>query len=71
MEGHCLPEFFFKHTLVCLWLIGKRIKVISSNAEYYATAVDIDKNARLIVRDENGDMHTLSSAEVSVREGQI
>ena len=52
-------------------VLGKRIKVISSNAEYYATAVDIDKNARLIVRDENGDMHTLSSAEVSVREGQI
>ena len=52
-------------------VLGKRIRVISSNAEYYATAVDIDKNARLIVRDENGDMHTLSSAEVSVREGQI
>ena len=51
--------------------LEKRIKVKSSNAEYYATAVDIDKNARLIVRDENGDMHTLSSAEVSVREGQI
>ena len=52
-------------------LIGKRIRGISSNEEYYATAVDIDKNARLIVRDENWDMHTLSSAEVSVREGQI
>ena len=52
-------------------VLGKRIRVISSNTEYYATAVDIDKNARLIVRDENGDMHTLSSAEVSVREGQI
>ena len=67
MSVEKLTEEYKSYSVV----IGKRIRVISSNAEYYATAVDIDKNARLIVRDENGDMHTLSSAEVSVREGQI
>lgn len=51
-------------------VLGKRIKVISSNEEYYATAIDIDTNARLIVKDNTGNTHTLSSAEVSVREGQ-
>ena len=67
MSVEKLTEEYKSYSVV----LGKRIRVISSNAEYYATAVDIDKNARLIVRDENGDMHTLSSAEVSVREGQI
>lgn len=48
-------------------VIGKRIKVISAGSEYFATAVDIDNDARLVVKDNEGNIHTLSSAEVSVR----
>ena len=48
-------------------VLGKRIKVISAGTEYFATAVDIDNDARLVVKDNEGNMHTLSSAEVSVR----
>lgn len=48
-------------------VIGKRIKVICTGSEYFATAVDIDNDARLVVKDDNGNIHTLSSAEVSVR----
>lgn len=48
-------------------VLGKRIKVISAGTEYFATAVDIDNDARLVVKDNEENMHTLSSAEVSVR----
>lgn len=48
-------------------VIGKRIKVICTGSEYFATAIDIDNDARLVVKDNKGNIHTLSSAEVSVR----
>ena len=47
-------------------LLGKRIKVVIGKEAYPATAVDIDSKARLIVKDDNGETHTLSSAEVSI-----
>lgn len=48
-------------------IIGKRIKIISGNNEYYGTATDIDNTARLIVKDDNGNITSLTSAVVSVR----
>ena len=47
-------------------VLGKRIKVTVGEQFYFATAVDIDSNARLIVKDDSGKTHTLSSAEVSI-----
>lgn len=48
-------------------VIGKRIKIISADKEIPATAVDIDGNARLIARADNGKQYTLSSGEISVK----
>lgn len=48
-------------------VIGKRIKITSGNNEYYGTATDIDNQARLIVKDDNGNITTLSSAANSIK----
>lgn len=48
-------------------ILGKMIKIVAPNSEYSGVAVDIDENARLLVKTENGKLVTLSSAEVSIR----
>ncbi len=47
-------------------IIGRKIHVICGNVEYDAEAVDIDDNAALIVRADNG-FKTLNSGEVSIK----
>mgnify|MGYP002515639211 FL=1 len=65
--GHTSAERLIDEYKKYSVVIGKRIKVISAGTEYFATAVDIDNDARLVVKDNEGNIHTLSSAEVSVR----
>lgn len=65
--GHTSVERLINEYKKYSVVIGKRIKVISAGSEYFATAVDIDNDARLVVKDDKGNIHTLSSAEVSVR----
>lgn len=52
-------------------LLGKPVtvyKTIEGDAEQYpAAAVGIDDDGRLLVRDASGELHTLSSGEVSIR----
>lgn len=46
--------------------LGKPVRVLGGT-EYTATALDVDENAALIVRDEAGETHAVSVGEVSVR----
>ncbi len=48
-------------------LLGHRITVCESAKHYEATAIDIDRSGRLIVRKDSGEVIGISSAKVSVR----
>ncbi|MBO5279215.1 MAG: biotin--[acetyl-CoA-carboxylase] ligase [Lachnospiraceae bacterium] len=48
-------------------VIGKEIQVLFSDCQKKATALDIDKDCRLIVKYEDGNIESLSSGEISVR----
>lgn len=48
-------------------LIGKEVTVIQHNCSYKAYVSSIDENANLIVKDQNGKLHTLFSGEVSLK----
>lgn len=48
-------------------ILGQEITVISGQTSYPATAVGIDKDARLIVRTKDGTEKTLNSGEISIR----
>ncbi|HAN20733.1 MAG TPA: biotin--[acetyl-CoA-carboxylase] ligase [Clostridiales bacterium] len=48
-------------------LIGKEIYVIKNSLQIPAVALDIDDNASLIVKYEDGKIETLSSNDVSIR----
>ncbi len=47
-----------------LMILGREITVIQGNREYRATAIDIDSAGHLIVKNENGEIITLTSAEI-------
>ena len=47
-------------------LMGKRIEVLGNNP-FFAKVLDIDDSCRLVVEDDRGAIHTLSSGEVSTR----
>lgn len=49
------------------FLIGREITVVKSDGERAATAVDIDKDCRLVVRYADGTEETLSAGEVTLR----
>ena len=49
-----------------LMVLGKKITVIQNQVEYKATAIDVDSVGHLIVKDENGEIVTLSSGEIRV-----
>ena len=46
---------------------GKKIKVISANDVYTATAIGIDDDFRLTVKDANNNITALDSGEISIR----
>lgn len=48
-------------------LLGKEIDIISGAKTQRALALDIDNNARLVVKLPDGEIRTLSSGEVSIR----
>jgi BirA family biotin operon repressor/biotin-[acetyl-CoA-carboxylase] ligase len=48
-------------------VIGKEIEIIRRDGRERATAVDIDGEGRLIVRDESGNLKVLHSGEISIR----
>ena len=49
-------------------VLGKKILILSPGKEPEpATAVDLAPDFSLIIRTENGELHRLSSGEVSIR----
>ena len=52
-------------SLLCVF--GKEYNVISPSGSYPATPIDIDREARLIVKDRDSVIHTLNSGEISIR----
>lgn len=48
-------------------VFGKEYDIISPISSYPATPVDIDEEARLIVRDRAGELHIVHSGEISIR----
>lgn len=49
-----------------LMMLGKEITVVQNQTEYKATAVDVDSFGHLIVKNENGEIITLSSGEIRI-----
>ena len=47
-------------------VLGKKITVIQNQVEYKATAIDVDSVGHLIVKNENGEIINLSSAEIRI-----
>ncbi|MBQ2390241.1 MAG: biotin--[Clostridia bacterium] len=58
-------EFMDKYRELC-FIFGMEVTVIQANVSYKATVIDIDNNARLIVKTQNG-IKVLSSGEVSLK----
>lgn len=48
-------------------VIGKEISVFKNCSEFYATALDIDDNCRLLVEYPDGTREFLSSGEISIK----
>ena len=49
-----------------LMMLGKEITVIQNQMKYKATAIDVDSAGHLIVKNENGEIITLSSGEIRI-----
>lgn len=49
-----------------LMMLGKEITVIQNQMKYKATAIDVDSVGHLIVKNENGEVITLSSGEIRI-----
>ena len=56
----------YKKRLITL---GKKVLVTEANESYEAIAIDIDDFARLIVKKDDGNLHSLSAGEVSLNRG--
>lgn len=50
-----------------LMMIGKRVFVTEAQEAYEAEAIDIDDTGRLIVQKDNGEIHSLSAGEISIK----
>ena len=50
-----------------LFMLGKRVSVISPGAAYEATALDIDAQGGLIVQKDCGEILALTAGEISIR----
>ena len=55
--------------LLCVF--GQEYNVISAGGSYPAVPVNLDDQARLIVRDTDGTLHTLNSGEISLRKRML
>ncbi len=56
----------FKKYKKRLMMLGKEITVIQNQMEYKAIAIDVDSFGHLIVKNENGEIITLSSGEIRI-----
>ena len=56
----------FKKYKKRLMMLGKKITVIQNQMEYKATAIDVDSYGHLIVKNETGEIITLSSGEIRI-----
>ena len=56
----------FKKYKKRLMILGKEITVIQNQMEYKAIAIDVDSFGHLIVKNENGEIITLSSGEIRI-----
>lgn len=54
----------YRERLCC---IGQPVTVLSPADQYEAVCEGLDKNGHLLVRDDSGQMRTLSSGEISIR----
>jgi len=66
-ESEQINKDFLKKYRERLMFLGEEITVTGTGKEYQATAIDIDDIGRLIVRNENGEIHSLFSGEVRVK----
>ena len=69
MDRHLLSdkeEILSSYQADCVTL-GKQVAVHSPNGLYEATAMDIDSEGALVVKDREGNVYSVSSGEVSVR----
>ena len=57
------------------FLIGKKVTVFpvigDQNSSYTAEVLDIDENANLIVKDNQGELKKLYSGEVSLKSNRV
>jgi len=51
-----------------LMTIGRKITVLEGQSQYDAEALDIDSKGHLIIQKTDGNLHTLFSGEVSIRQ---
>ncbi|MPM70445.1 Bifunctional ligase/repressor BirA [bioreactor metagenome] len=51
-----------------LCMLHKKITVLEKNGSYTGEAIDIDDEARLLVKKENGDVAVLFAGEISIRD---
>ena len=49
-------------------VLGKRVRVIKSDEEYYAEATDITERGELVLTLDNGEKEILSTGEVSIKD---
>ena len=61
MSENCISEYKSR-----MFLLGKTVTFVKNGVTHEATAVDVDENGRLIVK-ENKKIKTLDSGEVSVK----
>lgn len=47
-------------------VLGRRVEVVRADESFFATALEIDSDCRLLVRADDGELHTLFSGEVSL-----
>lgn len=50
-----------------MMMLGEEITIVQNRTEYKATAIDVDPAGHLIVKNENGELITLSSGEIHIR----
>ncbi|MCL2874297.1 MAG: biotin--[acetyl-CoA-carboxylase] ligase [Defluviitaleaceae bacterium] len=70
-ENRCGEKDMLDRYRKRLMMLGERILVIGAEHTYEALAVDIDDIGRLLVKKDNGEIHPLSSGEISVRSNNM
>lgn len=61
------PESFMGGYVERSFVIGRRVEVVRADRTYPAIALSIDDEGRLIVKDDDGVLHTLCDGEVRIK----